>query len=169
MNITAIDQALAELKQDRARIDRAIDGLNAIAELHGLKGSAEPETVLPPPTALKRSAHRSASLSPRGKRRSNGKPSCEKHPDNREFNASGKCRVCLREYMREWARKKAKDAGRTVTPRPAARRESPPAEPTMLRCPSCPEKFPNARALGVHQSREHFGASSGTGSSLGGL
>lgn len=42
--------------------------------------------------------------------------------------------------------------------------------PTLpVRCDECPQEFPNARLMGQHKTREHFGMASMLTSTLGGL
>jgi len=68
MSITPslLDQALAELKQDRARIDRAIDGLNALVEMRAevLPTLSSAAAVSPAPPAERKKGGRRPSSTP---------------------------------------------------------------------------------------------------------
>ena len=102
------------------------------------------------------------------KRRRQPKPltgrHCDEHP-NAEFNKRGACRSCISIAIKAaWARRKASvespaNGSEKKTEQPDAR----------LPCLVCGERFANAKELGLHTTRLHFGDSSLGRSSLAGI
>ncbi len=75
---------------------------------------------------------------------------CEKHPSS-DVNPKGKCQECIREYNRNWWANKKKNAN-----------QAPPANtpPVQVKCDSCGDRFPDAKSMGIHKTRVHFGDAS---------
>lgn len=89
---------------------------------------------------------------------------CEKHP-GAQFNKRGACRSCISIAIKAaWDRKKA------AVQSPANGSEKKTEQPdTRVPCLVCGERLANAKELGLHNTRLHFGDSSLGRSSLAGI
>ena len=132
MNLTDV---VRDLETRREHLSIAIDVLKAYGNsLPQVDPAPQPliETTQPEaPAAPGRPGRvlKTAKAGRRGGRKSGASTPhrCDKHPDATEFDPKGRCRQCMRDYAREWAKKrKAGKATSTRGRRPAA--EQPPLD-----------------------------------------
>ena len=180
-----LEKTRADLNADMAKIQRALDGLDAIEELYGKTASTFPvELPVIVPAETKRPG--------RKQRKSIDRPGvfecdyCGADDFKSKAAVSMHRRSCdgVRRTKQErakassdrWLAKKAKGVETEKRPHRESKMPLPMKTPVRvdpvpiaLRCPSCPETFATMRALGIHQSRLHFSDRSMSGSSLGGM
>ena len=125
-----LSDAVRYLETKREHLSIAIDVLKAL-----------PHEETPAPQALISTAETEAPAAPRrhgkvlktakagrrgGRKAKTAGNHCDKHPDATEFDPKGRCRQCMRDYAREWAKKrKAGKATSTRGRRPAAKQPPP--------------------------------------------
>jgi len=172
----SLKELLAALHERRSKIDAAIRAFSEldwhdVALIEGALPKEEPD---PPAVTIKRRGRppKPEASTPPKTRRATDEPSTVL-----------RCAVCGKQFMfQAWldhhlAKAHARPRGRRVhvplddddsdadTPPPL----EPPSPPPRVRCLDCGELFPDAKSMGIHQTRVHFGAASLSRSHLGGV